>query len=731
MAAFLDEILLHIFGYFDGTTLAKMLLVCKQWRNIAKTPSLWRRLVLIRWPSQRFLYEKASLSHINWINTYQELTLRGNFSPDEMKYFICCRVSGDELTETELRENMFFHMAETMMKWAVPDTFQQEDEFNTPGFNKNFELFFDTHDLKWTFIDKRREYIDDLFSCKTKTSTPARFIRPYQVIPSCLVMFRWLCLFRAYVTEEIGLTFYRIWRYRLKHRATGMNFEVYDWKAAMSCTLSNGSPTCASFREDAIELLSILTHPNFLMHPLGVSTRKELYFPLPKGVSGRCHSATSSLSSGGVTSPRSPLTRRENFSFDRKDTSPKHKVASSTTDSDDESDGGFDTGYVANCEDFISSKHWDVEEQNKIQAEVAGMWTVVNNNNAPHLFVNYDAYNNRWLFHDCITSFREPWILGAAEIFRHCNTFRGHGWSTEAIPSCLALYRLVCLMNVNARVYASMEDASIWALHLVHNTTRAVLHLKDLNGWFDISASLTEDMQNQLREVSDKFTGLQMLQWYDISTPVPIPDNISDYVASDEDSEAGDKKAEDICCLTPVQSDGECQSGSSGSEVEFDDLEEEFWFSSLAPQIMGAEETDLQVEDSEIPDETFVHGSNRFWGSLGSSVCQQDISAMPGVDDDVGACGGDHPLNGFHHGDYQEHFDVAEGLRSQHFSDGSNNHKQPKCHPSDSEGSEVHSTESCDVTTLKQFKHDTITLLNLLMDEKFAHPYGTIAGSVA
>lgn len=181
----------------------------------------------------------------------------------------------------------------------------------------------------------------------------------------------------------------------------------------------------------------------------------------------------------------------------------------------------------------------------------------------------------------------------------------------------------------------------------------------------------------------------------------------------------------------PVQSDDECHNGSSGGEVDFDDLEEEFWFSFLAPQIMGAEETDLQVEDSEIPDETFVHGSNSFWSSLGSPVCQQDISAMPGVDDDVGACGGDHPLNGSHHGDYQEHFDVTEGLRSQHYSDGSNNHKQPKCHPSDSEGSEVHSTESCDVTTLKQFKHDTIVLLNLLMDEKFAHPYGTIAGSVA
>lgn len=238
-------------------------------------------------------------------------------------------------------------------------------------------------------------------------------------------------------------------------------------------------------------------------------------------------------------------------------------------------------------------------------------------------------------------------------------------------------------------------------------------------------------MQNQLREASDKVTGLQTLQWCDISTPVPIPDNISDYVASDEDSEAGDKKAEDICCLTPIQSDDECHSSSSGSEVDFDDLEEEFWFSSLAPQIMGAEETDLQVEDSEVPDDTFVQRSNSFWSSLESSVCQQDTSAMPGVDDDIGACGGDHPLNGFHRGDSQGHFDGTEGLRSQHFSDGSNNHKKPKYYPSDSEGSDVHSTESSDVTTLKQFKHDTITLLNLLMDEKFAHPYGTIAGSVA
>lgn len=503
MAVFLDEILLHIFGYLNGPTLTKCSWVCKQWRSIAKTPSLWRRLVLLRWPSQKFLYEKVSLSCVNWMNTYQELSLRGNYTADYMKYFICCCVSGDELTEIELRESMFLHMAGTMMKWEVPDVFEQEDEFNTSGFNKNFELFFDTHDLKWTFIDKRRGYNEDWFSGKMKASTkPARYIRPYQVIPSCMVMFRWLCLFRAYATEETGLTFYRIWRYRLKHRETGVHFEVFDWKAAMSCTLSNGSPTSVAFREDALELLTLLTHPHFLMHPMGVSTFKELFLSPPKLLSSRCNSATSSLSSCGLSSPRSPLRSISNqFSFERKDTKARRIIASSTTDSDDESEGGFDTGYVSNCEYFISSNHWDIEEQHKIQAEVAGMWTVVNNNYVPHLFVNYDVNNNMWVFHDCMPTFPELWIQGGVTFDTNYDSLHGHGFGVEPIPSCLALYRLVCLMNINARVYVSMEDASIWALHLIHNTTRAVLHLKDLNGKISILCIFRKLCRSDMHEI--------------------------------------------------------------------------------------------------------------------------------------------------------------------------------------------------------------------------------------
>ena len=92
-----------------------------------------------------------------------------------------------------------------------------------------------------------------------------------------------------------------------------------------------------------------------------------------------------------------------------------------------------------------------------------------------------------------------------------------------------------------------------------------------LPGWFDASVSLTEDMQNQLREASEKVTDqLETLQWCDISTSFPSADDISDYVASDEESDVeDDKKVDDICYLqTPTQSDNSI----SSNEVDFDDM---------------------------------------------------------------------------------------------------------------------------------------------------------------
>ena len=495
MAAFLDEILLHIFGYLDAHSLARSALVSRQWGHISKASSLWRRLVLSRWPSQRFLFEHVPATSVAWLKLYKELALRGSFSPDNMKYFVYCRVLEDELVSIDLREAMLLHMAETISKWTVLHPLDNDEE-NATSFNRNLELFYDTQELQWGFIDKRREYIDDLFcfkvshkSSSTNRKTP-RHIRPYQVMPSCLLMYRWLCLFRSYVTEEIGLTFYRIWRFRLKHRDSGQIFEVCDWKAAMSCSFAVGCPNPGAFKDDSLELLNLLSHPHFITHPMGVDDCvPRTLNPKPHTIGvvlSRTNSATSSLSSIGFSTPKSPIVRKDT---EPKDTKVWGVVTSSTTDSDDESDVGYESGYVANCEYFISiSHHLDVEEQHKSQAQVASAWMVVQNAATPHLTLFFDANEGVWNFQPASLSLGldsgkmiGPTSDGTMPPDFPCR-FGCQGGTIAPIPSCLALYRLVCLMDVSARTYASLDDASVWALHLVHSQTQAVIHLMDVNG---------------------------------------------------------------------------------------------------------------------------------------------------------------------------------------------------------------------------------------------------------
>lgn len=250
-----------------------------------------------------------------------------------------------------------------------------------------------------------------------------------------------------------------------------------------------------------------------------------------------------------------------------------------------------------------------------------------------------------------------------------------------------------------------------------------------VSGWFDASVSLTEDMQNQLREASDKSTELETVQWCDISTPVPAADNISEYIASDEDSDADDKEVVDFYCLTPTQSDEESDSSSTSSEVDSDDLEGQFWFSSMAPQFMGEEEAQFPYSDTEVPDGQFSQGPNSFWQSLDVPI-HHALSGQADVENQAGAWG--ICLTNGNCEDYlgTEAFDEVKVLGC-HSSDSSKNNQLFSGHQSDSDGSDVLSSDSTPVSTLKQFKHDVTVLLNLLLDEKFAHPYGTIAGAVA
>jgi len=236
-------------------------------------------------------------------------------------------------------------------------------------------------------------------------------------------------------------------------------------------------------------------------------------------------------------------------------------------------------------------------------------------------------------------------------------------------------------------------------------------------------------MQNQLRETSDRSTGLETVQWYDISTPVPIADNISEYIASDEDSDADDKEVVDFYCMTPMQSDEECDSGSISSEVDSDDLEGQFWLSSVAPRFVHEEEAEFPYSDTEVPDGQFSQGPSSFWQSLEVPIYQA-LSGHSDVENQGGAWGISLTTENCDNYLGAGALDEEKALRC-HSSDSSKNNQLVSGHQSDSDGSDVHSSDSTTVSTLKQFKHDVTVLLNLLMDEKFAHPYGTIAGAVA
>ena len=282
MENIIDELLLKLFAHLNAESLLKCSCVCRRWNRVSKSQVLWRKLVLNRWPSQRWLYVKAAVYQLNWHQIYQEFTLYSWYSPDQMKYFVSCNTIEDELMSPILREAMFSKMEVVSRKWLQVAVLDHDGDMLSRYFDRNMELLFDTQQLKWVFLDKRRGYLDDLFSYKAsktnKQNSRSFLIRPYQVIPSCLLMYRWLCIFRNYATLESGLTFYRIWRFRLKHLETGLIFELNDWKAAMSSTFSNGRPNISSFAEDALELLLVLTHPHFIMHPLGLNPRIEKTF---------------------------------------------------------------------------------------------------------------------------------------------------------------------------------------------------------------------------------------------------------------------------------------------------------------------------------------------------------------------------------------------------------------------------------------------------------------------
>ena len=354
-----------------------------------------------------------------------------------MKYFIICKLGESILDSDELRQAVFKVMVEVTSVWEKPRLYELE-ETSPRFFNNNMELYYDTHDLKWVFVDRRREYVDDSFTIRLNqdrmTSRQMRFIRPYQVMASCVMMYRWLILFEYMFTEDVGLAFYRIWRFRLKHSETGFIFETYDWKAAMSSTFSHGCPVSTKFCDDGLAILDMLSSPFFVTHPLGNMYKicYEVSFPVysESAFSSENVSRSSSMetldsiksepkAAEFLTAPTkacefsiSPVPARKAGELSGAPATPKAITQSFssdtlssysgklTNDEDQESeDNGDDYGYFCNCEHFIHRSSWEYEEQQMIQAEVARQWEAIIDHPQPTFELVFDSYEEKWLYY--------------------------------------------------------------------------------------------------------------------------------------------------------------------------------------------------------------------------------------------------------------------------------------------------------------------------------------------
>lgn len=441
-----DELLLEVFLSFDASTLLSCSLVNKRWFHVAHTQQLWQELVLKTWPSQYWLYSKIPLHCMNWYLIYKEFTENKWYTADEMKYFTFSSTIEHEPISGPLREVMYEKIESIKKKWTKFEPQDHNEDAVHRYFNTNMELLFDTEAMNWMFYDKHRGY-------KHRVTQSSKFVvRPYQVIPSCLVLYRWLLMFPSFATAEPGLTFYRIWRFRLKHVQTGMVFELCDWKAAMSSTFSHGKPMIYKFLVDAIELLHVITHPHFIMRPQGIHPRLERTFNyVIKAAAGGSifkphkRKKTFKQNKRSPLVPRSPIGKTEiifgrlpdnektfpdiderlerwrerrrrslmppqfdtesnsNSSYVTSDTemetSTEEKETAASSDCDSEFNG-YEYGYVTNCEYYISSSHnfESIEEQHSLQASIADNWMFTEEGSAEKRPVLFDIDDESWYF---------------------------------------------------------------------------------------------------------------------------------------------------------------------------------------------------------------------------------------------------------------------------------------------------------------------------------------------
>ena len=133
MEGFVDELVLQIFGHLNATQLLRASEVCKNWNEVSKSQMLWRRLLLLKWPSQKWLYQSIPVTSLNWLKIYREFVQYGWYSPDQMKYFLSCNAMEDEPISPGLREVLFQKMSSITQKWTQVE---QRDLYDTDVINR-------------------------------------------------------------------------------------------------------------------------------------------------------------------------------------------------------------------------------------------------------------------------------------------------------------------------------------------------------------------------------------------------------------------------------------------------------------------------------------------------------------------------------------------------------------------------------------------------------------------
>lgn len=544
-----DHLIIEIYKHLSIKQLYYASLTCKRWYLYSKNKLIWYNFVINDWPSQRFFTEnlrksndqddKAYLVNVCWKSVYEEILTWTFYVGDNFEYFLPCIKMNYSLINKYLYSFFLKYQKELLEKWHFPSSIELDryQIFEVDSDN-SYELLFDIDQLKWTFISKLDCLKHNIIN-KNESKMMLNFLQPYQVMPSCLLLYRCLSLWNTnlYKNEHNNPFFIKskkdkLWSICLKHVKTGLIFELHDWRAALCSTFINGRPFNNVFADDALELLQLLTHPYFAL-PFDLSNdalvEENAYFNLNfyfQNPNDAVALSNNNLQYSDSISADDPISNQYS-------TVSIHDIVVSDRKS------SICTGYVCECSKFMAPTDYYIDNQLSEQKFIVSEWKINSNNKndlAQPIMLEYEPIifdfhsqewiifnENRSLLFKCIEKQsiqRIPWNCSRQECICYpC---------PSVIPSSLILYRLICLFKLSLPQYIydlskefqplinpptifnnidyknggnfDINNVSTWCIKLTHRVTKYSVFLFDYNGsfrcYYSLVSSDSQDSSN-------------------------------------------------------------------------------------------------------------------------------------------------------------------------------------------------------------------------------------------